>query len=129
MILLLLSFYIGGEIMDKYSVLNIENGNDFFLVIANTYENPINELLCNRYVPFVEKGNVIFDLAIINGINFNRFVQATVVNHRLQEHNIKIISDVPKDILELSKKYFEKNQEVVRLSTLPSTIKYLLVNA
>ena len=115
--------------MEKYSILKIENMTNCFLVIANTYENPLNDLLCDKFVPFVEKGDVIFDLAIINGINYNRFIQATVENHRLQEQNIKIISDVPKDILELSKKYFEENKEIIQRSTLPSATKYLLVNA
>lgn len=114
--------------MEKYSVLKIEHMSNYFLVIANTYENPINDLLYDRYVPFVENGDVIFDLAIINGINFNRFIQATVENHRLQEQNIKVMSEVPQDILEISKKYFETHKEVIQRSTLPSATKYLLAN-
>lgn len=114
--------------MKKYSVLKIESTSNYFLVIANTYENPINNFLCDRYVPFIENGDVIFDLTIINGINFNRFIQATVENHQLQEQNIKVISEVPQDILEISKKYFETHKELVQRSTLPSATKYLLAN-
>ena len=115
--------------MEKYSVLKIEHMSNYFLVIANTYENPINDLLCDRYVPFVENGDVIFDLAVINGINFNRFIQVTVESHRLQAKTIKVISDVPTSILEISEKYFKTHKEVIQQSTLPSATKYLLTNA
>ncbi len=114
--------------MEKYSVFEIDHMSNYFLVIANTYENPINDLLCDNYVPFVENGYVIFDLAIINGINFNRFIQVTVENHRLQEKSIKVISEVPSDILEISKKYFETHRDVIQQSTLPSATKYLLAH-
>ena len=114
--------------MEKYSVLKVEHMSNYYLVIANTYENPINDLLCDRYVPFAECGDVIFAVAIINGINFNRFIQATVENHLLQEQSIKVISEVPQDILKISKKYFEAHKEVIQRSTLPSATKYLLAN-
>lgn len=114
--------------MEKYSVLKIEHMSNYFLVIANTYENPINDLLCARYVPFVENGDIIFDLAIINGVNFNRFIQATVENHQLQEQSITVISEAPQNIIEISKKYFETHKGVIQQSTLPSATKYLLAN-
>ena len=79
--------------MRKYNVLKVDSLQDCFLVIANTCENPINDLLCDGDVSFIENGNVIFDLAVINGINFNRFIQVTVESHRLQAKTIKVISD------------------------------------
>ena len=109
--------------MRKYNVLKVDSLQDCFLVIANTCENPINDLLCDG------NGNVIFDLAVINGINFNRFIQVTVESHRLQAKTIKIISDVPTSILEISEKYFKTHKEVIQQSSLPSATKYLLTNA
>lgn len=115
--------------MKKYNVFKVDSLRNCFLVIANTYENPINDLICEGDVSFVENGNVIFDLAVINGINFNRFIQATVENHRLQANTIKIISDIPTSILEISQNYFKMNKEVIQQSALPSVTKYLLTNA
>ena len=114
--------------MRKYNVLKVDSLQDCFLVIANTCENPINDLLCDGD-SFIENGNVIFDLAVINGINFNRFIQVTVESHRLQAKTIKIISDVPTSILEISEKYFKTHKEVIQQSSLPSATKYLLTNA
>ena len=104
--------------MRKYNVLKVDSLQDCFLVIANTCENPINDLLCDGDVSFIENGNVIFDLAVINGINFNRFIQVTVESHRLQAKTIKIISDVPTSILEISEKYFKTHKEVIQQSSL-----------
>lgn len=115
--------------MEKYSIFKVDSLQNYLLVIANTYENPINDLLCEEYVSFIENGNVIFDLAVINGINFNRFIQVTVENHRLQGKTIKVVSDVPTSILDLSEKYFKTHKEVIQQSTLPSATKYLLTNA
>ena len=70
-----------------------------------------------------------FEFAVINGINFNRFIQVTVESHRLQAKTIKVISDVPTSILEISEKYFKTHKEVIQQSTLPSATKYLLTNA
>ena len=67
--------------MEKYSVMSISEEKNEYLIIANTYENPINYFLAENRVPTIENGNVIFDLAIINGMNFNRFISATVRNH------------------------------------------------
>lgn len=114
--------------MEKYNVFKIGDLCNSFLVIANTYENPINDFLCEGYVPFVENGNVVFDLAVINGMNFNRFIQATVQCHRLQKETIKAISEVSPSILETSKNYFETHSEVIQQSTLPTATKYLLAN-
>lgn len=116
--------------LPKQALSYINNSlQDCFLVIANTYENPINDLLCDGDVSFIENGDVIFDLAVINGINFNRFIQVTVESHRLQAKTIKVISDVPTSILEISEKYFKTHKEVIQQSTLPSATKYLLTNA
>ncbi len=115
--------------MEKYSVLKVDSLQNYFLVIANTYENPINDFLYDGYIPFLENGNVIFDLVVINGINFNRFIQVTIENHKLQVNTIKVISDVPTSILDMSAKYFKNHKEVIQQSILPSASKYLLTNA
>lgn len=115
--------------MKNYEVLRLDGFNNCFLIIANTYKNPVNDLLCDKYVPFIQNGDVVFDLAVINGINFNRFVKATIKNYKLQVETIKILSEVSQDILNKSKKYFNSNKEVIQQSALPMAMKYTLLNS
>lgn len=114
--------------MKKYNVIALSNQESKFLIIANTYENPINDFISERYIPFLSDGDVIFDLAIINGINVNRFVGATINQHRLLPETIHIIRDVTPEIFRISKDYFTSNIDIVVRSALPSATKYLLTN-
>ncbi|WP_196602094.1 type II toxin-antitoxin system RnlB family antitoxin [Pectinatus frisingensis] len=114
--------------MGKYSIIALSNQKNKFLVIANTYENPINDLISDDYVPFLVDGDVIFDLVIINGMNLNRFVGATIEQHRLLPETIRIIKNVPPEILKISKDFFMSNIHIVGGSSLPSATKYLLTN-
>ena len=52
--------------MRKYNVLKVDSLQDCFLVIANTCENPINDLLCDGDVSFIENGNVIIGALLNN---------------------------------------------------------------
>jgi hypothetical protein len=114
--------------MKKYSIIALSNQESKFLIIANTYENPINDFISERYVPFLADGDVIFDLAIINGINVNRFIGATINQHRLLPETIRIIRDVTPEIFKISKDYFASNVDIVGKSALPFATKYLLIN-
>lgn len=114
--------------MEKYSIIKSPVYCEF-LVIANTYENPINDLLIDGYVPFIENGDVVFDLAVINGLDFNRFIRAKIQSHKLALETIEVLSAVPKDILSLASDYFKKNINILQQSTLPEATKYLLVHA
>ena len=114
--------------MEKYNVIEISKDKIKFLIIANTYENPINDFISEGHVPFIENGDVIFDLAIINGINFNRFIRATIRQHRLITQTIQAVSNVAPEILNISKEYFKSNKGIVKRSTLPLATKFLLIN-
>lgn len=115
--------------MEKCIIMSVPDKSQEYLIIANTYENPINDFLSEGYVPAIENGDVIFDLAIINGMNFNRFISATVRNHRLLVESIKPTSSINDKILGISRNYFQKNRRIVEQSVLPSAVKYLLVNS
>lgn len=112
--------------MKRYSVFELNDSKYNILVIANTYENPVNELLYEGNVSFIEDGDIIFDLAIINGLKANRFVKAEVKSHQIIPDTIKVVSDVCSKVKEISKNYFENNNEIVRRSVLPKATKYLL---
>ncbi|WP_432748462.1 type II toxin-antitoxin system RnlB family antitoxin [Pectinatus frisingensis] len=114
--------------MKKYNIIALSDQKSKFLIIANTYENPINDFISEHYVPFLTDGDVIFDLAIINGINVNRFVGGTINQHRLLPETIHIIRDVTPEIFRISKDYFTSNIDILGRSALPSATKYLLTN-
>lgn len=115
--------------MEKYSVIAIAKEKIEFLIIANTCENPINDFLSEGYIPFIENGDVIFDLAIINGMNFNRFIRATIRQHKLLPESIQTVANIDPEIVNISKEYFKSNTGIVKRSTLPSAAKYLLINS
>lgn len=114
--------------MKKYSVISLSERKNTLLIIANSYENPINDLLSENYVPFLDNGDIVFDLAIINGLNANRFVGATINRHRLLPESIHIIYDVSPEILNSSKQFFMNNIDIVGKSSLPSAAKHILTN-
>ena len=114
--------------MKKYSVISLSEQENKFLIIANSYENPINDLISENDIPFLANGDVIFDLAIINGLNVNRFVGATINQHRLLPETIHVIDDVSPEILKSSKQFFMNNIDIVGRSSLPSATKHILTN-
>ena len=114
--------------MEKYSVMSISDEKNEYLIIANTYENPINDFLADNCIPMIENGNVIFDLAVINGLNFNRFISATVKKHKILLETIKPVALNNATVLQKSGAYFQKNKEVVEKSVLPSAAKYMLLH-
>ncbi|WP_448861295.1 type II toxin-antitoxin system RnlB family antitoxin [Clostridium sp.] len=115
--------------MEKYSIMSISDEKKEYLIIANTYENPINDFLADDCVPMIDNGDVIFDLAIINGLNFNRFVYATVKNHKLLYETIRPVTLSATEVLQKSEAYFKKNAEIVERSILPSVVKYMLLHS
>lgn len=114
--------------MDKYKVVKLEKQLFDYLVIANTYENPINDLIFNLYVPFIENGNIIFDLTMVNGISSNRYASVEVKNNKILTKSIKTYSSIDNDIFNISRKYFMINPHIVTNSPLPSTEKYKILN-
>ena len=114
--------------MEKYSIMSISDEKKEYLIIANTYENPINDFLADNCIPMIENGSVIFDLAIINGLNFNRFISATVKKHKLLLETIKPIILDDTEILQKSGVYFKQNRDIVENSVLPSAAKYMLLH-
>lgn len=114
--------------MKNYVSIKLENCDYDYLIIATTHMNPVNQFLNNNSVSFMETGKVVFDLTVINGNKYNRFVFADIMNHKITTQSITV-SDTANDIIiNTSKNYFSKHLDLIERSILPQALKYILIN-
>jgi hypothetical protein len=92
--------------MDVNKFYRIENISDrVVLIFCTTYINPIS------YLPVIEKdlgeikfsGKIIFDLLLANGYNSNRFVEADVIESKINRRSMRVIEPSNLDELLLKK--------------------------
>lgn len=115
--------------MREYNVIELKHSQYDYLVIANTYENPINDLLYKGFVPFIENGHIIFDLTVINGISNNRYAFAKVENHKIITNTINVSSKIDDNISNIIFNYFLDNSYIIKNSSLPSAMKYTILHS
>ncbi|HEZ7989108.1 MAG TPA: type II toxin-antitoxin system RnlB family antitoxin [Ruminococcus sp.] len=113
--------------MNNYHKIKLNNCKYDFLVIAISYENPINYFICNDFVPFLSKGNIVFDLTLINGKGYNQYAFADVENHKIIPQSLTVSSKVDKKILDISKKFLALNPDIIEKSILPKALKFVLL--
>lgn len=114
--------------MKNYHDIKLENCVFNILVIATSYENPINTLLSDNHVPFISNGKIVFDLTLINGKGNNRYAFADVENHKIIIPSIKVAADVDVLISNQANKFFYNNQDIIEKSILPKALKFLLLD-
>lgn len=114
--------------MEKYKIFKLNNIDYNYLIIANTYENPINDFLAKGRVPKIEHGKVLFDLTLINGMKSNRFAVANVNDSKMEFSSIKPVSITNESVLKISERYFLENSKLVINSILPNSLKYAILN-
>lgn len=112
--------------MGSYELIKLHNEPYDFLVIATSYENPINSIdeiekeIINRYA------SVLFDLTLINGVKFNRFIQRKHHDQGDIPSMYSLASEIPESIKRLSSEFFKTNRAIVDQSVLPSSLKFLI---
>lgn len=114
--------------MKNYHEIKLSDCQYDFLIIATTYENPINSFLYDNYISFIENGNIVFNLTVINGKGFNRYAFASVENHKIIIPSIRVSSIADKRITNESNKYFSYHVDIIERSILPKALKFLLIN-
>ncbi|MEG1567703.1 MAG: type II toxin-antitoxin system RnlB family antitoxin [Anaerovoracaceae bacterium] len=114
--------------MKKYSIITLNNSEFDYLVISNTYENPINSFLSQGIIPQISDGKILFDLTLIYGFKPNRYVMVKIADHVLDVSSIQPIVELESRIKEISKRHFEKNSFLVENSILPSALKYHILH-
>ena len=99
---------------------------DYF-IIANTYENPINDFIANEKIPDIIHGNIVFDLTLINGFKSNKYVIVQIMDSKIEISSIKPINDIDNEIVQISQQYFVNNSNIVKNNVLPNLLKYSIL--
>lgn len=106
------------ETKDFYRIEFVSN--EFVMIFCTTNVNPIS------YLPSIEtdlknrnfEGQIIFDLLLANGYTSNRFIQAKVVDHKINRFSMQVINSVSDFILKKSQEFYIKNRNFVEDSSL-----------
>ncbi|WP_302789300.1 viroplasmin family protein [Anaerostipes caccae] len=69
---------------------------------------------------------VIFDLTLINGTNSNRYLEAEVLDGKIDLKSFKIKKELDDTVNEVSKRFFQNNEEILERSTITNSLKFLL---
>jgi hypothetical protein len=104
--------------MDVNKFYRIENISDrVVLIFCTTYINPIS------YLPVIEKdlgeikfsGKIIFDLLLANGYNSNRFVEADVIESKINRRSMKVIepSNLDEFLLKKIRIFYKSNPDIL----------------
>ncbi len=119
----------GLEVMNNvFEILKLDNKIYDFIIIATSYENPLNYIKEIGKEIQVQKANLLFDLTLINGINKNRYIKCAYDVDTNQLPLCSIVECVDDDIKKVIKSYFYKNEEVIKRSIISTPLKYLLIS-
>lgn len=111
---------------NNFEILKLNNEPYDFLIIATSYENPLSsfEEIGNEIQ--VQKANLLFDLTLINGVNRNRYIKCEYEAGKRQLQSCAIVEYIDDAIKKVSSQFFSDNEDVVRKSVIPNSLKYLL---
>ena len=110
--------------MKNFAVKKIHN--NIYLIIATSYDSPINNLDEVESEISGYTGIVIFDLTLINGTNSNRYLEAEVLDGKIYLKSFKIKKELDDTVNEVSKRFFQNNEEILERSTITNSLKFLL---
>lgn len=110
---------------NNFEILKLNNEPYDFLIIATSYENPLNsfeEIGRNTSA----ESQFTFCLTLINGVNRNRYIKCEYEAGKSQLHSCAIVECIDDVIKKVSSQFFSDNEDIVRKSVIPSSLKYLL---
>ena len=113
--------------MMNYISIKLKNSCYDYLLIATTYENPVNQFLFDNSIDFMNAGKIAFDLTVVNGKKFNRYAFADVENHKIIPQSISVSDSADKIISNASKEYFSEHLDIIEKSILPKACKFELI--
>ena len=111
---------------NNFEILKLNNEPYDFLIIATSYENPLSSFKEIGDEIQVQKANLLFDLTLINGVNKNRYVRCEYEAGKNQLQSCAIVECIDDTIKKISYNYFMENEDVVKRSVIPNSLKYLL---
>lgn len=112
--------------MNEYILAYIENSNYNWIVIATSYISPI--MLLDRISKEIRNssGHVLFDLALINGVERNRYIAADIIDGRFDRSSFRTVNEISDNITNISRNFFVNNPDIVDNGIIPRSLKYLL---
>ena len=112
--------------MEKYKIIQLNNEPFDFLIIANSFENPLSymEDIIKRIR--VDYAKILFDLTLINGTSKNRYILCDYSRTRSYLRSCKIVDSIDISISEITSNYFRENPSIVYNSPISNALKFLL---
>lgn len=110
----------------NFEIFKLNNEPYDFLIIATSYENPLSSIKEIGEEIQVRKANLLFDLTLINGTNKNRYIKCGYDADTNDLPPCSIAEGIDDDIKKVSQSFFSQNEEIVRKSVIPNSLKYLL---
>ncbi len=112
--------------MNKFQIIRLHDESYDFLIIATSYENPLHLFDEIGKELQVKKAKLLFDLALINGTNKNRYIECEYSAEMTTKMHCSLVHKIDDCIKMLSRDFFFNNNEVVNNSVIPNSLKYLL---
>lgn len=113
--------------MGNYKLIKLSDEPYNFLVIATSYVSPLEsaEKIIDKIN--LDTVNLIFDLTLINGTKFNRYIEMKY-SKDIGKPDFSIANIIPNSIKAISCKYFMSHSTEVNNGVIPNALKYLLKN-
>ncbi len=111
----------------NFEVFKLKNEAYDFLVIATSYENPLNSMDEIEKEIQAEKANLLVDLTLINGTNKNRYIGCEYDASANSMPSCTMVEEVSDSIKKISQNYFTVNKEIVEKGTIPNSLKQSLL--
>lgn len=112
--------------MKKFQIVQLDNEPYDFLIIATSCENPLSSFEEIRSKLKVNKAKLLFDLTLINGVKRNRYIQCEYESEKSIFQSCTIPSKIDNRIKDISYGYFSKNEDIVKESVIPDSLKFLI---
>lgn len=110
-----------------YEIKKIEDRLYTYLVIANSYESPLDVLdeISNEIE--VENCTILFDMLLRTGLSYNRYLSINFQDKTFDRKSIKIVdnaisNEIKNNVIEI----LNENIKVVEDSILPAPLKFLI---
>ena len=118
----------GGVVMNTFQIVKLNNEPYDFLVIATSCKNPLSSFYEIGTHLGKQTAKLIFDLTLINGTKSNRYIKCNYESDKAMFQRCEIAKEVDNNIKLISQKYFFENEDIVKHSVIPNSLKFLLLN-
>ena len=112
--------------MENYRLIKLHNEPYDFLVIATSYENPLDLIGEIEKAIAVNRAKILFDLTLINGIKSNRYIKCDFEAGKNLNSSFGLVNAVDNNIRNISYNFFAENNDIVEKSVISNALKALL---